>query len=56
MPTKTLGVDEDVYEMLVKRKRDDETYSDVVERFFDGRSLSDPTGIYSEEEVGEDRR
>ncbi len=53
MTTKTVRLEEDVYEMLVERKRDDETFSDAVERLVGGRPLVELAGIYSEEEVQE---
>ncbi len=53
MTTKTVRLDEDVYQMLAERKRDDETFSDAVERLVGGRPLVELAGIYSEEEVRE---
>ncbi|MDZ7689362.1 MAG: antitoxin VapB family protein [Halobacteriales archaeon] len=35
MPTKTIGVREDVYERLSAEKRDDESFSDAIERLVD---------------------
>lgn len=53
MGTKTIRLDEDVYEMLARRKREDETFSEAVERLVGGRSLVDLAGVYTEEEVEE---
>lgn len=41
MGTKTIRLDEDVYERLRSRKRDDETFSEVVDRLVDDWSLLD---------------
>jgi len=35
MPTKTIGVREEVYERLRARKRDDESFTDVIDRLID---------------------
>jgi predicted CopG family antitoxin len=51
MGTKTVRLEEDVYEMLTSRKRDDETYSEAVERLVGGRSVVELAGIYTEEET-----
>jgi len=51
MDTKTVRLEEDVYEMLTSRKRDDETYSEAVERLVGGRSIVELAGVYTEEEA-----
>lgn len=51
MGTKTVRLEEDVYEMLTSRKRDDETYSEAVERLVGGRSIVELAGVYTEEET-----
>jgi predicted CopG family antitoxin len=51
--TKTVRLDEDVYEMLAERKRDDETFSEAVERLVGGRPLVELDGVYTEDEVRE---
>ncbi|MCX2819069.1 hypothetical protein EGH25_06855 [Haladaptatus sp. F3-133] len=53
MTTKTVRLDEDVYEMLAERKRDDETFSEAVERLVGGRPLVELDGVYTEDEVRE---
>jgi len=53
MGTKTIRLEEDVYEMLAERKREDETFSEAVERLVGGRSLVELAGMYTEEEVAE---
>jgi predicted CopG family antitoxin len=56
MATKTVRLDEEVYEMLAERKRDDETFSEAVERLVGGRPLAELAGVYTEEEVREIER
>jgi len=51
MGTKTVRLEEDVYEMLTSRKCDDETYSEAVERLVGGRSIVELVGVYTEEET-----
>jgi predicted CopG family antitoxin len=51
--TKTVRLDEDVYEMLAERKRDEETFSEAVERLVGGRPLVELDGVYTEDEVRE---
>jgi len=51
MGTKTIRLEEDVYEMLTSRKRDDETYSEAVGRLVGGRSVVELAGVYTEEET-----
>ncbi|AZH24045.1 antitoxin VapB family protein [Haloplanus aerogenes] len=41
MGSKTIRLDEDVYERLRENKRDDETFSEAVERLMGGRSLAE---------------
>jgi len=53
MGTKTIRLDDDVYERLREVKRDDETYSDAVERLLPGGSLLDLVGILEPGEVEE---
>lgn len=53
MGTRTIQLDEDVYERLTAHKRDDESYSEAVERLLGGPSLLELEGIYIEEEVAE---
>lgn len=51
MGSKTIHLDEDVYEKLAAHRRDGESYSETVERLLDGPSLLELQGIYSEAEV-----
>lgn len=41
MGTNTVRLDDDVYERLKSRKRDDETFSEAVDRLLGGWSLLD---------------
>lgn len=51
MGTKTVRIDEDVYERIKSEKRPDETFSETIERLVGGASLLDLVGILSEEEA-----
>jgi predicted CopG family antitoxin len=51
MGTKHVRLDEDVYEHIRARKRDDETFSEAVERLVGGPSLLDLAGILSDEQA-----
>lgn len=53
MGSKTVRLDDEVYERLAAHKRDDETYSEAVDRLLGGGSLLDLAGIYSEDDVNE---
>jgi predicted CopG family antitoxin len=53
MGSKTVRLDDDVYERLRAHKRDDETFSEAVDRLLGEHSLLDLVGIYSEEDVEE---
>ena len=55
MSTKTIRLDENVYELLRSKKRDDETFSEAVERLLGGPSLRELAGILSDEEAAEFR-
>jgi predicted CopG family antitoxin len=44
-----------VYERIRSNKRDDESFSDAVERLIGGRSLRDLRGVFDESEVAEIR-
>jgi predicted CopG family antitoxin len=48
-----VGLSEEAYERLAARKRADETFSDVVLRLTEDRSLLELAGILSDEEAGE---
>jgi predicted CopG family antitoxin len=56
MGTKTIRLDENVDELLRARKRDDETFSEAVERLVGSPSLRELAGILSDEEAEEFRR
>jgi predicted CopG family antitoxin len=70
MGTKTVRLDEDVYERIKSRKHDDETFSEAIARLTDDYTLLDFAGGYSkadadrhrelldqaEEEAAEERR
>jgi len=48
-------LDDDVYERIKANKRDDESFSDAVERLIGGRSLRELRGTFDEEQVSEMR-
>jgi len=48
-------LDDDVYERIKANKRDDESFSEAVERLIGGRSLRDLRGTFDEEQVSEMR-
>ncbi|WP_435070061.1 DUF7557 family protein [Haloplanus sp. C73] len=50
MGTKTIRLDDDVYERLRENKRDDETFSEAVERLMGGRSLAELGDVLDEED------
>jgi predicted CopG family antitoxin len=50
MGTKTIRLDDDVYERLRENKRDDETFSEAVERLMGGRSLSELGDVLDNED------
>jgi predicted CopG family antitoxin len=50
MPSKTVRLDEDVYELIKKRKREDESFSDAIERLVSPPSLLELAGMVSDEE------
>jgi predicted CopG family antitoxin len=51
MGTKTVRLDEDVYERVRSRKRDNETFSEAIDRLTGGSSLLDLEGTLSDEEA-----
>jgi predicted CopG family antitoxin len=51
MGTKTVRLDEDVYERVRSQKRDDETFSEAIDRLTGGSSLLDLEGTLSDEEA-----
>lgn len=52
---KSVRLTEDAYETLRKRKRDDETFSETVERLAAERPIRDLAGLFSPEAVEEIR-
>lgn len=50
---KTIYLDDEAYESLVSRKREDEGFSEVVKRLTNGRSLLELAGILSDAEADE---
>jgi len=56
MSTKSVRLDEDVYERIKSEKRSDETFSEAIGRLIGGSSLLDLAGILSDEEADEFRR
>jgi predicted CopG family antitoxin len=46
-------LDDDVYERIKANKRDDESFSDAVERLIGGRSLRELHDVFDENQVSE---
>jgi len=55
MSTKSVRLDEDVYERIKSKKRPDETFSEAIDRLTGGASLLDLVGILSDAEAAEFR-
>lgn len=53
MSTKTISITEDAYERLNHRKKERESFSDVIKRITGKKSLADFAGILSEKEASE---
>lgn len=51
MGTKSIRLDEDVYERIKAHKRKDETFSEAIDRLTSDYSLLDFAGGYSDEEA-----
>jgi len=52
---KSVRLTEGAYETLERRKRDDETFSETVERLAKERPIRDLAGLFTDEEVEEIR-
>mgnify|MGYP001065666189 CR=1 FL=1 len=50
-----IRLEDDVYERIKANKREDESFSDAVDRLIGGRSLRDLRGVFSEDQVNEMR-
>jgi predicted CopG family antitoxin len=55
MTTKNVRLDEETYELVEAKKRDDETFSEAIARLIGGPPLLDLAGILSDEEAEEMR-
>ncbi|PSQ51622.1 hypothetical protein BRD20_10220 [Halobacteriales archaeon SW_8_65_20] len=53
MATRSVRIDESVYERIEAHKREDETFSEAIERLIGGSSLLDFAGECSEAEANE---
>lgn len=53
MGTRMVRIDEDVYERIASQKRDDETFSEAIERLLADPPLVSLAGILDEEEAAE---
>ena len=53
--SKQIRLKDDVYERIKANKRDDESFSDAVERLIGGRSLRDLRSVFDENRVNEMR-
>ncbi len=51
MPSRTLQVTEDAYELLASLKQDRESFTDVIKRLAGERSLFDIVGVLDEEQA-----
>jgi len=50
-----IRLEDDVYERIKANKREDESFSDAVDRLIGGQSLRDLRGVFSEDQVNEMR-
>jgi predicted CopG family antitoxin len=56
MGSKTVRLDEDTYERVKSKKREDETFSEAIDRLIGEWTLLDLVGTLSEEEAAIHRR
>jgi predicted CopG family antitoxin len=56
MGTKSVQLDDDVYERVKAHKREDETVSETIDRLIGAPSLHDLGGILDEDQVDEMRK
>jgi predicted CopG family antitoxin len=54
--SRQVRLDDDVYERVKAKKRDDESFSDAIERLIGGRSFRDLRGVFDDEQVAEMRQ
>ncbi len=53
MSTKTISITEEAYDRLDSRKKERESFSEVIKRLTGKRSLTEFAGIFSKEEAAE---
>ncbi len=53
--SRKIRLEDDVYERIEAKKRDNESFSDAVARLIDGRSLRDLRDVFDDEQVREMR-
>ena len=53
--SRQVRLEDDVYERIKANKRDDESFSDAVERLIGGRSLRELRDVFDEEQVSDMR-
>jgi predicted CopG family antitoxin len=56
MATKNISLDEDAYNRLDELKEDEESFSDVVKKITERKSLREISGIISEDEAEKMRK
>ena len=53
--SRQICLEDDVYERIKANKRDDESFSDAVDRLIGGRSLRDLRDVFDDDQVSEMR-
>lgn len=53
--SRQIRLEDDVYERIKANKRENESFSEVVERLIGGRSLRDLRGVFDEDQMTEMR-